>query len=99
MWMRRIAILGFVALLLANKWGHLPYPDARELHGAWEIMAIERHGEADPSLAVGYHMTFSADEVHFSVLPWTGPTTKSEVAAAAKIEPVAEERSRLAALS
>jgi hypothetical protein len=62
----RLAALGFVALLLASRWSNAP--DPHDLHGVWEIVAVERQGLADSS-AVGYHMTFKGNALHFSVSP------------------------------
>ena len=99
MWLRRIAAFGFVALLLATKWGHLPYPDPRELQGAWEIVMIERHGAHDRS-SVGFHMTFTGNELHFSAWPWTDlPAASEPESAALPVAPRNEAQNRAAMLS
>src|ERR1700686_5329913 len=49
----RTAIIGFVAFLIANKWGDLPHADTQALQGTWEIVSVEREGVPDPTV-VGY---------------------------------------------
>ena len=67
----KITTVGFIALVLAGKWGDLPHPDTQRLQGAWEIVAVERSGVADP-LPVGLTLRFVGKEAHFQALdqPW-----------------------------
>ena len=62
----RAAVIGFVAFLIANKWGDLPHPDTRALQGAWDIVSVERSGVPDPSVT-GFTLTFVGNEAHFQV--------------------------------
>jgi hypothetical protein len=68
----KITTLGFIALVLAGKWGDLPHPDTQVLQGTWEIVAVERSGVNDPS-PVGFTLQFVGNEAHFQVpldQPW-----------------------------
>ena len=90
----RAAIIGFVAFLIANKWGDLPHPDTRVLQGAWQIVSVERSGVPDPSVT-GFNLTFAGNEAHFQVpidAPMPTPTY-------IQIEPVNEAKTRAMAFS
>jgi hypothetical protein len=91
--MLRLTTLGFVAFLLASKWGNLPHMDTKKLQGTWEIVSVEREGSPDPS-PVGYTLKFIGNEAHFQV-PLDGPLHFEP----AKIEPLSEEKMRAMTLS
>ena len=88
----RAAVIGFVAFLIANKWGDLPHPDTRAFQGAWQIVSVERSGVPDPSVT-GFTLTFADDRAHFQV-----PLDLLMPAITYPIEPISEQKMRDMAL-